>query len=520
MRSFRNEYRTQADRRLIPNDLFDRTKKRMKQTSCRRKKTRWGILIPVCALLALGSVSAVAYGIQLFAKFSDPIYEKKIDSSVPAAVESVAGNTVQKTAASHSLFITVNRTVCDNQRIYIAFTVKSTDSTPFQESTTYRRSQLARNGFAETTLRVGGKSVDCWAFRTDDASVSDTAQFEAIAEGDFSGQNGKQVTLSLKNYTDEVNSCEDAGFLYQNLGELYRKMTPEQPENFLKTGLFDVYADKSLTAPSWTLPAGKQRVRFSDQYPGSFVDNIGFHKTGEYGCQQNLLYLSITPGSNTEASALKQLCFQNTETENPVDFVDEIITGNGVEHVGFDSEKAYKKAVKVDTDRKLARNNGRIVLALDPRTDDNRLTGDCTLDDLNHYRLVRKYRSEKLTRFPGEWDIPFTLSFADTSRTFHPAQSVTTPNGLHITFQSITISDLSISFSGTCAQGEEKTLSPNIPIKLFLKDGSTVTESKNKIGGSMGPDGKFEFSGSLGTLVDAKQIESIELFGVRVPLKS
>lgn len=519
MRSFRNEYRTQANRRSIPNDLFDRTKKRMKQTSCRRK-TRWGILIPVCALLALGSVSAVAYGIRQFARFSGPIYEKKINSSVPAAVESVAGNTVQKTAAAHSLFITVNRTVCDNQRIYIAFTVKSTDSTPLQESTAYRRSQLAHNGFAETTLRVGGKSVDCWAFRTDDASVPDTAQFEAIAEGNFSGQNGKQVTLSLKNYTDEVDSCEDAGFLYQNLGELYRKMTPEQPENFPRTGLFNVYADKSLTAPSWTLPAGKQRVQFSDQYPGSFVDNIGFHKTGEYGCQRNLLYLSITPGSGTEASALKQLCFQNTKTGNPVDFVDEIITGNGVEHVGFNSKEAYKKAVKEDIDRKLALNNGRIVLALDPRMDDNRLTGDCTVDDLNHYRLVRKYRSEKLTRFPGEWNIPFTLSFADTSRTFHPAQSCTTPDGLHITFQSITISDLSISFSGTCAEGGGKTLSPNTPVKLFLKNGSVVTEDKNKISGGGGPDGDFDFSGSFGTLVDAKQVESIELFGVRVPLKS
>jgi hypothetical protein len=484
----------------------------------RRRKTRWGILIPACALIAFGSVTAVGYGIRQFAPFSGPIYQKTLDSSIPASVNAAVGKTVQKSVEENALSVTVNRTACDNRRIYIDFTVKSTDSAPLQESTAYRRSQLMRNGFAETTLRVGGKSIDCHAFRTDDASVGDTAQFEVIAQGDFSGQNGRQVTLSLKDFTDEVDSCEDAGFFYKNLGELYRKMTPEQPENFLKTGLFDVYADKSLTAPSWTIPAGKQHVKFSDQYPGSFVDNIGFHKTGEYGCQHNLLYLSITPGSGAEASALKQLCFQNTETGNPVDFFDGIITGNGVEHVGFDSEEAYKKAVKEDTDRKLALNHGKIVLALDPMMDDNRLTGDCTVDDLDHYRLARKYKSEKLIRFPGEWDIPFTLSFADTSRTFHPAQSYTTPNGLHITFQNITISDLSISFSGTCAEGGEKTLSPNMPIKLFLKDGSVVTEDENKIGGGGGPDGEFECSGSLGTLVDAEQIESIELFGARVPL--
>ncbi|MVB11118.1 hypothetical protein CAFE_18210 [Caprobacter fermentans] len=519
MRSFRSEYKREADLRPIPNDLFDRTRKAMRKTP-RRGKTRWGILIPVCALLALGSVTVVGYGIGQFAPFSGPIYQKTLDSSVPAPVNAAVGKTVQKSAQGSGLSVTVNRTACDNRRIYIDFTVKSTDSAPLQVSTAYRRSQLPRSGFAEATLAVGSKSVECHAFRTDDASVEDTAQFEAIAQGDFSGQNGKPVTLSLKDFTDEVDSCEDAGFLCQNLGELYRKMKPERPENFLKTGLFDVYADKSLTAPSWTIPAGKQRVRFSDQYPGSYVDNIGFHKTGEYGCQQDLLYLSITPGSDSEASALKQLCFQNTETGNPVDFFDEIITGNGVEHVGFDSEKAYKKAVKEDTARKLAVNNGRIVLALDPGMDDNRLAGDCTADDLDHYRIARNFKSETLVRFPGEWDIPFTLSFADTSRTFHPAKSYTTPDGLPITFQSITVSDLSISFSGTCAEGGRKALSPNTEIKLFLKDGSVVTEDKNKIGGSGGPGGDFEFSGSFGTLVDAEQIESIELFGVRVPLES
>ena len=351
MRSFRSEYKTEANLRPIPNDLFSRTGKAMRQAP-RRGKIRWGILIPACALVAFGSVTAVAYGIRQFAKFPEPIYQKKITSSVPAEVENAVGKSIQMTAQADGLTITVNRTACDNQRMYIAFTVKSTDSTPLQESTATRRSRLQE--FAEASVGAGEKQYNCFTFRTDDASVPDTAQFEAIAEGDFSGQNGKQVTLSLKDFTDEVNSCEDAGFLFKNLGELYRKMSPEQPEHFLKTGLFDVYADKSLVAPSWTIPAGKQHVGFSSLYPGSYLDNIGFHETGEYGCQQNLLYLSITPGNSTEASGLKELCFQNTETGNPVNFEDEIITGNGVEHVGFDSEEAYQNAVKKDKDQKLA----------------------------------------------------------------------------------------------------------------------------------------------------------------------
>ncbi len=513
MKNFRNEYRAQVNLRPVPNDLFDRTRKAMRQAPRRRRKIHWGILIPACALIALGSVTAVAYGIQQFAKFSGPVYQKRIDSSIPAAVENAAGKNIQKSAEADGLAVTVNRTVCDNQRVYIVFTVKSTDSTPLQESSAYRRSQ--QQEFAETNLSVGEKQIECTAFRTDDASVPGTAQFEAIAEGDFSDLNGRQATLSLKDFTDAVDSCEDAGFLFRNLGELYRSMTPEPTKDFIRTGLFDVYADPSLIAPSWTIPAGKQRVKFSSLYPDSYIDNIGFHKTGEYGCQRDLLYLSITPGNSRERSGLEKLCFQNTGTGNPVPFENGIITGNGVEHVGFGSEEAYRKAVKKDAESKLAFNGGRIVLALDPTMDDNRLTGGCTVNDLDRYRIARSYRTETVVRRSGKWDIPFTLSFTDTARTFHPDQSGTTPDGLRVTVKSVTVSDLSLSFSGTCRDTEKKL--PLSGIKLILKDGSKV-EAGIKIGGGVSADGAFEFSGGLAKPVDAKQVAAIELFGARVPL--
>ena len=116
MKNFRNEYRAQVNLRPVPNDLFDRTRKAMRQAPHRRRKIHWGILIPACALIALGSVTAVAYGIQQFAKFSGPVYQKRIDSSIPAAVENAAGKNIQKSAEADGLAVTVNRTVCDNQR--------------------------------------------------------------------------------------------------------------------------------------------------------------------------------------------------------------------------------------------------------------------------------------------------------------------------------------------------------------------------------------------------------------------
>lgn len=279
MRSFRNQYKAEVNLRPIPNELFHQTRKKMRQAP-RRRKIRWGILIPACALIALASVTAVAFGSGQFAKFSGPVYQKKLTSSVPAAVQNAVGRDVRKTVKENGLSVTVNRTACDGKNLYVDFTVKSTDSVPLQESTEFRRSQLARQRFAQTALTAGGKTTDCWSFRTDSAAVPDTAQFEAIARGDFSGQNGKQVTLSLQNFTDEVDSCEDAGSLFQNLGELYRSMTPEPAKDFLKTGLFDVYADKSLAAPSWTIPAGISVSSFPASIPVPSSTISGFIKPG------------------------------------------------------------------------------------------------------------------------------------------------------------------------------------------------------------------------------------------------
>jgi hypothetical protein len=524
MRSFQTEYRAGANLRPIPNDLFARTKTRMEREAPRRRgKIRWSVLVPVCALLAIGSVSAVAYGVSHnIYPFSNSAYQTHINSGVPSAVTR-AGAAVGKTVTAGGLSVTVKQTVCDNRKMYLSVEVQSEDGAPLQESTQFRKSLLARQEFAESNLSVGGQQYRCILFRTDSASDPDKASFEGLVPGDFTGLSGKAAVLTLKDFTDSVNSCEDAGFLFQNLGELYAKMTPEKPENFLRTGLYDVYADKSLVAPSWTIPAGKQEIKFSSQLPNSYIDNIGFHKTGEYGCQADLLYLSITPGSRADAEALKKLCFQNTKTGNPVLFDDGIITGNGVEDVGFSSGGAYKKAVEDDKNRKLAYSSGRIVLALDPREDNNTLTGGCSVKDLDHYRIMKNYQTEQVVRRSGKWEIPFTLQFTDTARNFTPNISFKTAGGHFVTIQKVSVSDLSFSFSGICKNADfskEQTktdLSTN-HIGLILKNGSVVDAGVEVSCGGFGADGLFEFHVDLEKLVDARQVTAVEIWGTRVPL--
>lgn len=520
MRDIRMEYRRAADTRPIPNDLFARTKGRMRQEAVRSQKIRWSVLAPICALVTLGTVSAVAYGVY---RFTHPVYQPRINSSVPPAVTQEAGAAVGKTDTSGNLSVTVRQTVCDNQNLYLSLEVESTDGKPLQESSEFRRSQLARERFARTGLKIDGKDYACNLFRTDDASVPDKASFELLSSGDFAGLNGKSAVLTLKDLTDEVDTCEDAGFLFRDLGQLYAKMTPEKPQNFIRTGLFEVYADKSLIAPSWTIPAGKQKIKFSSRFPDATIDNIGFHRTGEYGSQKDVFYISITPGSQSEVPALKKLCFQNLETMQPVYFDDTILTGNGIEHVGFSSEEEYQKAFQKEIDRKLTYNGGRVVIALSTFLDDNVWSPDCSVDDLSRYRIVKNYKTENVVRRSGTWEIPFTLRFQDTTREFARGWSFQTPGGHEVTIQKISLSDLSLSFSGTCKLSDssddllKSDLSPN-GIRLILENGSAV-DAGHKFGGELGADGSFAFEGDLESLVDAGEVIAVEIFGARIPLE-
>ena len=521
MKNIQTEYWKAADAQPIPNDLFARTKERMRQGATHSSKIRWSVFAPVCALAVLCTVSATAYGVYHFTHSS---YEPRINSSVPSAVTLKAGATVGKTDTAGDLAITVQKTFCDSKSLYVSLEVKSKDGKPLQESTEFRKSEIEREKFAKASLKINGQDCGCDMFRTDNASVPDKATFELVTSGNFSGLSGKPATLALKDLTDEVTTCEDAGFLFQNLGQLYAKMTPVKPQDFIKTGLYAVYADKLLIAPSWTIPAGNQKIKFSNQFSDAFIDNIGFHKTGEYGCQNDVLYISITPGSQSEVPSLKKLCFQNTDTMQPIYFEDPLLTGIGIEqNSSFKTEKDYKDACQKDIDHKLTYNGNRIVIALSTFLDRGARSQDCSVNDLSHYRIAKNYNSENVIRCPGTWSIPFTLQFQDTTRKFTPNADIKTKMGRRVAIQNITISDLSLSFSGKCHDpvtkwddNDKADLSPN-HVKLILKDGSSV-DAGVKIGGGMDGKGSFEYEGDLQSFIDADSVTAVEIFGARIPL--
>jgi len=493
--NFETDYKNAVNQHKVSNKLvFDTNILMNKRKTKRSSRIKWGVVIPVCSFAFFCSMTVFAYSVS--GGFANSVYKPKITDDLPEKVTSQAGCQVDKTINKSGLSITVKNTISDSGVLYISFEVESVDGSPLQELSQYRKSILARQGFGNSKLKIDDREFDCVIFRTD--KCLDPSQSKASFEGQIHGDitNSESAKLIVNNFTDFVICAEDAEFLFDNLGDMSKNMTFESSDNFIKTGTYIKYADESIEALSWTIPAGKNRVAFSKQFPKSYIDNIGFHKTGEYGCERDVFYISITPGSEEEATRLKKLAFQNTSTLSFVEFEDSFITGN--------EEK----------DKKLAFNGGRIIIALDLFLDSGDLR-DCTGEDLYSYKLVKNLKQEEIVRFSGEWEVPFQLDFTDTTKKYTINKNIQTDSNI-LMIKDISVSDLSYCITGVLEEGSIKSIGN---IELILSDGSVVSVG-NKVSQSAEADGKYKQEGLLENPLDSEEVVAVKIMGERVDLKT
>ena len=506
MRDFQKKYREKVDRLQVPGKLAESTKEAMVRHTG-RNRVRWSVLIPICALIAAGSLTAAAYGIN--AGFQSR-FQSHVDNVPEEAVQDTV-NMVGKQTADTQLTVTVKKTVMDSKMMYIHIEVQTNDGSPLQEFSQFRQSE--RGDFREAVFKLDGREYPLKMLRLDDGTVLDQASFEGVVFGDFSQADGKQASIRLKNFKDQVVTCEGVDSPFENLKQLYDSMTPEAPENFIETGAYWVYGehyDPERDPSSWTIPAGDQHIPFSSQFPNSYIDNIGFHENGE--TQHDMLYISITPGSEEEAAELKKLCFKNIDTNMAVPFNESSLYGMGIEPPSND----FAERLEADWAKKREMDGGRIVLVLDPG-----LSRDMTAEDLASYRFAHNFDREEIIRALGEWEVEFPIAFTDTMRTI-PVNQTVTAQGYDFLIREISISDLNCSILVTSDAYRPyhpmKSLSLN-DMQLIMKDGSKVP-----VGYKIGTEdleteeSTKRIDAFLETIVDADQVAAVEIFGQRVDL--
>lgn len=509
MRDFQKKYREKVDQLQVPGKLAESTKKAMERHTG-RSRVRWSVLIPVCALIAAGSITAAAYGINggLQSRFQPHV------NNVPEEAAQDIVNMVGKQTADTQLTVIVEKTVMDSKMMYIHIEMQTNDGSPLQEFSQFRQSE--RGSFSEAVFNLDGQEYRLDLLRMDNGTALDQASFEGVVFGDFSQADGKQASIRLKNFKDEVVTCEGVDSPFENLKQLYDSMTPEASENFIETGAYCVHGeryDPEKDPSSWTLPAGDQHIAFSSQFPKSYIDNIGFHKNGE--TQHDMLYISITPGSEEEAAELKKLCFQNIDTNMAVPFYESSLYGMGVEPPSND----FKERLDADWARKRELDGGRIVLVLDPC-----LSRDMTAEDLASYRFARNFDREEIIRAEGEWEVEFPIAFTDTMRTI-PVNQTISAHGYDFLIREISISDL--NYSIVVSSDAYRPFQPTDPMKtIFLNDMQLIMKDGSKVfvGYKIGTqqveteENTKRIDAFLATIVDAGQVVAVEIFGQRVDL--
>lgn len=521
MIDLKNEYNSEINKIEMPKEVLHRTKNAMhdqeKGISPKKEykhKIKWATLIPACVLV-LGMTVSVSAAVYATYKAVQPVAQPHITLSTPASVMEPGGGQ----DAQSGLDIQITGTAADKDTLYINFVVKTDDGSPIAQTAENQYTGPLQS-FSKAVLTVDGqtytvdvndqKNSSGWITRNDDGSQPDTASFEITYWGDFSEMQGKDATLTLTNFTQQLETCEDIGFLFSNIGEAYAQLTPEEPENFIETGVYAEYADGS-TVPSYTIPAGDAHIEFSSEFPGAYIDNMGFHKTGEKGVETDMLYISIVPANTTQAKELEALGFQQLDTRALQESASYL--GSGASYGGWDNEENRERQ-KSDQTAKIAQNEGRVVLLLNAMLPDHR---DLTVADLDNYRIVGNIQYKETTRSAGTWQLPLTVSSNETL-TYQPMQTLQLVNGGSLTIENIALSPLRLQVSG--GENNANIKSPfSAATKIILDDGTRYIADRKGAAGGWG-NGSFEFEWNLDQLVEPQRVVAIEIDGQRVELKA
>lgn len=501
MQNFRREYHDEMNRVQVPPELVEKTRQAMHRKSQKSKKPlRWAVILPTAAAVMMTSATVLAYNVT--GSFRSPWYHSRMEAAENLPEQAV--NFIQNTDEHDNLSVTVTSVAGDEDITYVSFEVETLNGAPLQECTSTSKSALARNGFETAYLKCDGKRYELNAYRTDSAEVPNHANFEAFVEGvDLSGKNG---TLVLKNYADEVTTCENIDFAFADLGEVYHQMTAEPSKNFIQTGSYIVYADGSSVS-SYTIPAGSNHILFSEQFSDSYIDNIGFHRSGEKDCESDWLYISMVPKNKKEAQKLQNLAFQNIDTG-------EIFSGANIygKCLGGNDESSVQELQK-----KREVNGERVVLALsrfyDTSLSSEEAIQDLTVEDLSHYRLVYNIQCEEKLLAEGKWEIPVSMDYENMFKTITPNQTLETSTGIW-NIEKITVRTFSCEMYGSFQGDSAKNLFGG-SVLFVMKDGTEIPLGM-KMSGSCG-QGAFDLHWALTTPIDLDQIESIKIADNIIP---
>lgn len=462
-------------------------------------------------LIAVSGGSVYAYN-QYVAKYSMSNTASSLDHMGQSVDEDGnvysydAAQKVNETAVSSSDALSVEATnvITEAHQAVITLAVKSKNGEPIVYNDETRLSYPARQRF-ETAMVIiddvpisgSGVSSGVWVQRVDDASVPSEARFELTVRASSVDFAGKDMKVRLTNFVDSWEVTKGIGFSYDSVADILAQGKAADSSSFKKVEK-GKYADGS-SQYEYALNPGSYKIKFSEQYPDAYIDNMGFGPRTDYD-NTNAFYITVVPGRY--ADALEKLCFQNKTTG---------MMYNSTSIRKLDDGR-IQVSVSPNQDRQYSRTNSGVYQ-------------NSTTDMLKNYRLVlNNPDKEPLTgnRYEGTWE--FTVksdesqAVADRVLKNLDITPDITSNYAVTGIRQVTLTDTEFAMefdTDYTKWGNDKTLFTKFQksIKIVMSNGSKISLG-NKVGGGWSDrETAAEMDGRLPTFIDADDAVGIEIGG-------
>ncbi len=550
MNSFRKSYKNDFSSENPSQELLDSTLEKMNGSKNQniskknKKPLRWGVLVPV-AIFLLFSMSVAATQIAELAGIKLPRISEwsivgghlhrrgetpdEVSKATYEKIMSEIGVNLNKSTVYGNIRVTVQDFIADSETMYINYDIETVDGSPLIPKTEYSEAFNRRQRFESEYAQIGDFKLKIYSFRIDNGKDPSRASYEGevpIADRTydenhlyagkkyFDSLEGKEVKLVFEDYKTPYPVVDDIGFKFSNIKELYDLATPLTAKDFISLGIEQTYANGrsiEMLAPK----KGQDKIFFSDKYPNSYIDTVGFGDFGEYynelkGRYQTL-FISITPGSEEEKQGLLENLNMNFMNINMGAFVP--------------SDFGYKVYRVQNNGYNVKLLEGRIILTLgryDRKTDDGMALA---AEDLADYTLLGTVIDESTVQ-KGPWTFDFKINKVGETRVFNLSQEIKFLDRT-ATIEKITISPLNIWFYGkgidldyvnknTKNDGVNDLWEENY---FVMKDGSKIKITEK--GDSRIPFVEESFSANviLDNAIIPGEVEALILLGQRVELK-
>lgn len=492
-----------------------------------KKKVSFKVMILVAAIVTVSSTSIFAvYRINETYKAQNTAqslnhFDTRDDANGNQYVYD-GGQTINQSEVKNNLNITCTKMSAEAHSAYIQFSVMTKDGSSLIENSETKVSIIARQTFQNVVIKVDNKMISSDSLETfyhirrvDDASQPNKAIFELNIETNKLDLTGKNISVNLENYQDELYEYGDIGFKFASIADMAKQGTFASEDEFLPSDKEKYTYDNGMEL----LNAGSNKIYFSDKYPEAYIDNMGFAPI-DFDSDK-CFYLTIVPGTEENAKALQKLEFQNMTTGKPY-----------TKRLMSQTKSGQSWIVTKET-----LPDGRIEIALDIGIDDmynpgGRKNIDITMEHLSNYTFKYNKIMEVKTkdiRYAGDWAFDFNVdsdkmnSIIDKDMNVPVTETITNSQTIIVKHVNLSTSKLNILASivdlNTWSYEKFSFTGPISSPYIVLKDGTKISAGDKVDGGYQGGESKVKYGWYLPSFIDPAQVKSVEWYGVSIDLQ-